>query len=790
MKKKCRKLLALLTMLALIVTYSFSASIVSVYAEDEQGEINATTKASEEAEPETPAAEPDTPAPANDDVVTDGEDGEGVVEGEDGEGVVEGEDGEGVVEGEAGEGTNADDPEENDAIYLTKGAVVASYVLDYGETVTLSSNYGNYNSTWSLIPSDTTACTLDGTTVENTNTSGEMTTVIVRHHYIHFSWNWPSPIPIITEGEEDFQIGLLPQSFKVTFNLKKAGEDSFTKVKEETVYTNGHATAPEYPEVDENGNKFFGWYTEEACENQVDPATVDITKDMDFYAKYEATGTITFLKNLNEDVTLPTPNPLEAAVGTTVNLGAASCAGYTFTGWKTEDGQEYAKNADFVMTAEGLTLLAQWTEGAETQTTITYWSWTPGGPGGGHYTRLHEDTVDVGLSTTLWDGVPTRIGYIFLGWTTERGHHLGGPGTAEYYPGQTFDVEKQTDLYAVWKDVFRDVTINLTANSDEVTYNGKEQLVEGYVGKEESTERPGYVLAATETIHYNWPRPHDDVYKYYVPVVSAKGTNAGTYTTPTAVKVYYTVNDREWTDTHEYVAITAGKLVIKPAELVVNTDSAEKVYDGTELTAGGTVTFGDNQSATFTAEGGAITLFEGETLNIRAIGSQTEVGSSENGFIVDWGKPDGWGDSASTAKKFNYKITTGEKGTLKVTPKPATLTFDLDGGNYDGNTSAITIDCFVGDEITMPAAPTKDGFDFVEWQGSSYQPGDKYTVEGDHTFTAVWKAASTGGDSDDSDSDSEGADTGDSFGLIGLLAMMGAAMLGLIALTARRRNEE
>ena len=48
MGKKCRKLLALLTMFAMIVTYSFSASIVSVYADDEQGDVNAKAVASEE----------------------------------------------------------------------------------------------------------------------------------------------------------------------------------------------------------------------------------------------------------------------------------------------------------------------------------------------------------------------------------------------------------------------------------------------------------------------------------------------------------------------------------------------------------------------------------------------------------------------------------------------------------------------------------------------------------------------------------------------------------------------
>ena len=42
--------------------------------------------------------------------------------------------------------------------------------------------------------------------------------------------------------------------------------------------------------------------------------------------------------------------------------------------------------------------------------------------------------------------------------------------------------------------------------------------------------------------------------------------------------------------------------------------------------------------------------------------------------------------------------------------------------------------------ITIIDAPDRDGYTFTYWKGSSYQPGDKYTVTGDHTFTAQWKS--------------------------------------------------
>ena len=102
-----------------------------------------------------------------------------------------------------------------------------------------------------------------------------------------------------------------------------------------------------------------------------------------------------------------------------------------------------------------------------------------------------------------------------------------------------------------------------------------------------------------------------------------------------------------------------------------------------------------------------------------------------------------------------YRITvTGESvqgvynvvyvpGTLTITNDGLpmrTITFDLDGGTLNGSEDPIVWQVREGQAITLPEAPVRDGYRFVEWHGSSYQPGDEYQVEGDHTFTAVWCA--------------------------------------------------
>ena len=83
---------------------------------------------------------------------------------------------------------------------------------------------------------------------------------------------------------------------------------------------------------------------------------------------------------------------------------------------------------------------------------------------------------------------------------------------------------------------------------------------------------------------------------------------------------------------------------ITPREYTVTTDSAEKPYDGTALTAGGRVN----------------NLVDGETVTLKMTGSQTVVGSSNNTYSLTW---DG------SATESNYTHGTDSIGLLTVTPK-------------------------------------------------------------------------------------------------------------------------
>ena len=152
------------------------------------------------------------------------------------------------------------------------------------------------------------------------------------------------------------------------------------------------------------------------------------------------------------------------------------------------------------------------------------------------------------------------------------------------------------------------------------------------------------------------------------------------------------------------------KYQITPREYTVTTDSAEKPYDGTALTAGGRVN----------------NLVDGETVTLKITGSQTEVGSSNNTYSLTW---DG------SAKEKNYTHGTDTIGLLTVTPK-SIIPSDTNGievtkpadSKYDGNVH----------ENKPVVKDTKTGATLVE--------GTDYTLsyKGDTTNAGTVKVTITG----------------------------------------------
>ena len=67
------------------------------------------------------------------------------------------------------------------------------------------------------------------------------------------------------------------------------------------------------------------------------------------------------------------------------------------------------------------------------------------------------------------------------------------------------------------------------------------------------------------------------------------------------------------------------------------------------------------------------------------------------------------------------------------------ITYDPNGGTVEGSREPISFEHFYGEEIRIHSAAVRPGYVFDYWRGSAYQPGDSYTVTGDHTFVAQWQ---------------------------------------------------
>ncbi len=169
------------------------------------------------------------------------------------------------------------------------------------------------------------------------------------------------------------------------------------------------------------------------------------------------------------------------------------------------------------------------------------------------------------------------------------------------------------------------VTVTITENSGSFMYDGSLKTVNGY--EVTSISNPLYTEADFT----------------FSGTDSVSGTNAGIYDME-LVPANFTNNNTSFTDV-EFV-IVDGTLKVTKAPVTIKTGSAEKEYDGSPLT-----------NATVNIEG----LVDGESVTLAATGSQTEVGSSDNTYTIEW-------DNASVA---NYTVTE-ELGTLTVTTNATT----------------------------------------------------------------------------------------------------------------------
>ena len=122
------------------------------------------------------------------------------------------------------------------------------------------------------------------------------------------------------------------------------------------------------------------------------------------------------------------------------------------------------------------------------------------------------------------------------------------------------------------------------------------------------------------------------------------------------------------TGTGNYSGTVTRTYQITPVDVTITTDSDNKPYDGTPLTADGRI------------KG----LVNDEEVSFAVTGSQTAVGSSDNTYTLVWDK---------TAKETNYNIASVSVGKLTVTESAAEIVVTTTGGTftYDGQPHGATV---------------------------------------------------------------------------------------------------
>ena len=344
----------------------------------------------------------------------------------------------------------------------------------------------------------------------------------------------------------------------------------------------------------------------------------------------------------------------------TVSVAAAPVLdGYTFSGWSTNDAT--VSDGSFKMPGKDVTLTGSWSPRSDLSYTVNYY-WN------GTTDKVADSKVvsDQTFGDTVTDETPIAIdGYTAV-------------------PDQTSNLTIGTGANVINFYYYKNV--ELTANSDTVTYDSNEHSVSGFTGAPEGAD-------------------------FSAITVGAKGTEAGEYPAEFAQNTVGTVDANS-----KYIVTSAidGKLVINPIGKVTVTitgNTATETYNGSEQTVTGYDVSISNPLYTendFTFSG-------------NASASGTDAGTYNMGLAAE--------QFANKNTNFSNVEFVVNDGSLTIEKRNVTMTSATDSKVYDG--TALT-----------NATVTVTGDGFVEGEGATYDVTGTITDVGnvDNEFTYTLNA--------------------------------------------------
>ena len=372
----------------------------------------------------------------------------------------------------------------------TAYAAGATYTHDQdGGTVTLYAQWTpwkhvlHYNKN---VPTSSTSQTVSNMPVDQTKTFGQLMTISnlvpTRKGYTFAGWYTQSngtgtkynPGSNYAADQNGGTVNLYAKWTPWTYNIKY--DQNVKSTSSSKTVTDMPAAQTKTQEIDvtlssmtpkRNGYIFAGWSTSANGSVEYKPGS-KFTKDLDsngasitLYAVWTPwKHTIHYNSNI----------PTNAPTGTTtvsnmpgdqtktfdeklmISSNKPTRKGYNFAGWSTSANGNvvYQPGAEYKNDQNGgtVTLYAKWTAWKHT---VTYDKNVPANSKKtdvknmpGNQTKIYDQNL------TLQSNVPTRIGYTFVKWTTNK----DGTGTA-YQPGSQYSYNRDSDggtvtLYAVW----------------------------------------------------------------------------------------------------------------------------------------------------------------------------------------------------------------------------------------------------------------------------------------------------------------------------------------------------
>lgn len=415
------------------------------------------------------------------------------------------------------------------------------------------------------------------------------------------------------------------------------------------------------------GAEWAGWATYQDGRFVMYNFDTLVQSDVELYPFWITTDVYSVVYDANGgtgSVTDPTKYDLYADARVLSADGLTAPEGKVFLGWNTaQDGSGTSvgvgtklRISEYTDANHNVTLYAQWGEKPKTAS-LTYDANYPADAGMTAATKTVLEDVENNygggttgskagsLKASSLEGVGFSApdDYYFTGWNTAA----NGSGIA-VASGDTIGIDNLSanTLYAQWARRAV-VKVVIKGNSDSRAYTGVEQQLSGYTttitvdGKAQSQLPDGLTLSVTGD--------------------SVSGTDADTY----LQDIKYELGGESQGKYKVSVTVENGGLTIEPAKLTVTTKDASKAYDGTALTADGTVTG----------------LVNNETVGLKVTGTQTEVGTSKNTYKLTWA-----GDGNEyTARRSNYALEESV-GTLEVTKSDVehTIAAGSKTWTYDG----------------------------------------------------------------------------------------------------------